>query len=517
MKGSSAKPVPRLEARQIDKVYPDGTVALTDVNFTVYQGEVHGLLGENGAGKTTLTKILSGLLPPTRGSVLWKIQPAHLNTPLDALKNGIGMVHQHFALVYPFTALENIALGQEAGKGLGGIGLDAIETRLKQVMAEGGLHAPLDIPVELLPVGVQQRIEILKLLYRDVELLILDEPTAVLTPQEADEMFETLRALKAQGKTIIFITHKLREVQALTDQVTVIRRGQHAGTVQTEDVDAKKLATMMVGHEVIPGVERGVAKPGEPVVTVEGLSVKDDLDDVAVRELSFEVRAGEIFGIAGVEGNGQTELGEAITGLRAWESGAVRMEGQPLAQLDPQSIYARGVAHIPEDRRRVGMVLEFSVMENSVLGLQSAPQFGGPLGRLDWGKVRRHAEALIERFSVKTQDLKTPAKSLSGGNQQKLVVGRELSKDPKFILAAQPTRGLDIGATQFIRDLLVKLRDEGKAILLISAELDEIFQLADRVGVMYEGTFTGIYPTEELDRERIGLLMGGMQEAGQPA
>ena len=505
---------PLLEARGIDKVYPDGTVALKGIDFQVYPGEIHGLLGENGAGKSTLTKILSGLLHATAGKLYWKGQQADFRSPLIALRHGVGMVHQHFALVSPFTALENIALGQEGGGGLGAVRIDAIKTKLTRVMDEGGLHAPLDVPVELLPIGVQQRIEILKLLYRDVELLILDEPTAVLTPQEADDMFVTLRKFKAAGKTIIFITHKLREVLELTDRITVLRRGRLGGTVHTEEVDSKELANLMVGRDVIPSVQRSPARPGKAILSIRGLRVRDDLKEVAAKDLSFDVHEGEIFGIAGVEGNGQTELGEAITGLRRWEQGQILLNGQPVAQLDPQSLYRNGLAHIPEDRRRVGMILDFTLMENSILGLQSAKEFRGALGRVKWNAVRKHAAKLIEVFSIQTQGPQAPVKSLSGGNQQKLVVGRELSKDPKFILAAQPTRGLDIGATQYIRDLLMKMRDRGKAILLISAELDEIFQLADRVGVMYEGEFTGVYPTESLNRERIGLLMGGMKEAG---
>lgn len=507
-----------LEAVGIDKIYPDGTVALEGVDVTIKKGEIHGLLGENGAGKTTLTKILSGLLKPTRGSVSWKSQPLRLRTPLDALKLGIGMVHQHFALVEPFTALENVALGQEGGIGLSVIDYDRVEEKLRRVMTEGGLDAPLDVPIELLPVGVQQRIEILKLLYREVELLILDEPTAVLTPQETDELFETLMKLKQTGKTIIFITHKLREVLEFTDSITVIRRGRLAGTVKTSDMDAQKLANLMVGRDVIPRVERGQAQAGKTMLEVKNLVVKDNLFEIAVDGLSFDVKEGEIFGIAGVEGNGQTELVEAITGLRAWESGEAIFDGIPIRSMDPQSSYIRGLAHIPEDRRRVGMILDFSVLENSVLGLQRTEPFRGALGRLSWGKVRHHAEHIVDKFDVKIADINSPIKSLSGGNQQKLVVGRELSKDPKLIIAAQPTRGLDIAATQFIRDLLVQLRDEGKAILLVSAELDEIFQLADRVGVIFEGKFTGITKTEQLDREKIGLMMGGMvEEVGQSA
>jgi simple sugar transport system ATP-binding protein len=501
-----------LEAVGIDKVYPDGTVALEGVDVQIHKGEIHGLLGENGAGKTTLTKILSGLLKPTRGSVSWKGQPLKLKTPLDALNLGIGMVHQHFALVEPFTALENIALGQEGGKGLSVIDYGRIEEKLKWVMEEGGLDAPLDVPVELLPVGVQQRIEILKLLYREVELLILDEPTAVLTPQETDDLFETLIKLKKTGKTIIFITHKLREIMDFTDSITVIRRGRLAGSAHTSDMDAQKLATLMVGHEVTSSVERGKARAGETVLEVKNIHVKDNLGETGVNGIDFEVKEGEIFGIAGVEGNGQTELIEAITGLRPWENGTVIFDGEDIKQMDPQSSYNRGLAHIPEDRRRVGMILEFSLMENSVLGLQTTDSFRGAFGRLSWKKVRKHTEDIIEKFSVKTNDIKSPVSSLSGGNQQKLVVGRELSKNPKLIIAAQPTRGLDISATQFIRDLLMQLRGEGKAILLVSAELDEIFQLADRVGVIYEGNFTGIFSNEELDREKIGLLMGGVLE-----
>ena len=505
---------PLIETRGLTKIYPDGTVALRDVDLDVRPGEIHGLLGENGAGKTTLTKILSGLLPRTAGRIVWKGIPVLFHSPREALAAGIGMVHQHFALVGPFTGLENIALGQEGGSLLGRVHADRIERKLRDIMKRSGLSAPLDVPVELLPVGVQQRIEILKMLYRDVELLILDEPTAVLTPQEADELFQTLRGLTAQGKTVIFITHKLKEVMEVTDHITVLRAGQVVASLSTTEATPERLSTLMVGREVISQVERKDAQAGKPVLTVRGLTVQGDVGERAVRELSFEVRTGEIFSIVGVQGNGQSELIEALTGLRPF-AGEAAVAGRSLKNLSPGEIGACGVAHIPEDRRRMGLILPFTVAENSILGLQCFPRFRGALGRLHWGRIHHHARDLIQRFSIQAAGVKTPAGSLSGGNQQKLVVGRELSKEPKLVIAAHPTRGLDVAATQYIRDLLVELRDRGVAILLVSADLDEVFQLADRIGVIYEGRFTGVAPIEELDRETIGLLMGGMslQEA----
>lgn len=504
---------PLLEAQRVGKIYADGTEALKNVDFHVREGEILGLLGENGAGKTTLTKILSGLLKPTTGKLLWQGQPAPFRNPMDALREGIGMVHQHFALVNPFTALENVALGQEGGKGLGGVQFKRIESKLSQIMIEGGLRAPLDIPIELLPVGVQQRIEILKMLYREVGLLILDEPTAVLTPQEVDELFATLRGLRDQGKTIIIITHKLKELLALTDRITVLRQGQTIGTVQTSEANPESLAMMMVGREITVKIQHAQKEPGQAVLHVQGICANNELNTQAIDHLNFEVRKGEIFGIAGVEGNGQTELVEVLTGLRRATNGVFYIGDTECTHLGPQALYRLGVGHIPEDRRRVGMVLEFSVLENSILGLQREKRFAGFMGKLSWTKVRKHAKEIVERFEVLTQSLKTLSKSLSGGNQQKLVVGRELSKDPTLIIASQPTRGLDISSTQYIRNLLASLRDEGKAILLVSADLDEIMQLSDRVGVMFTGAFTGILPGIEADRRKLGLLMGGISDS----
>jgi len=499
-----------IETRGLTKIYSDGTVALQDVDFRVQPGEIHGLLGENGAGKTTLTKILSGLLHPSSGEIRWLGKPVRFATPREALQAGIGMVHQHFALVEPFTGLQNVALGQEGGELLAPVHLSQIAEKLEEIMDQTGLRAPIDLPVELLPVGVQQRIEILKMLYREVQLLILDEPTAVLTPQEADELFKTLRALRALGKTVIFITHKLKEVMVLTDRITVLRRGRAVAQVETSASSPEKLSTLMVGHELESHVERRRAEAGEIVLTVSHLTVPGDLRKEAVRDVSFEVRAGEIFAVAGVQGNGQTELVEALTGLRSWISGDARVSEMSLRGLRPDQVFRCGVAHIPEDRRRHGLILPFTVAENSIFGLQRTPQFRGVLGALSGQRIDAHARGVIERFAIQAPGVRAPAQSLSGGNQQKLVVGRELSKRPKLLVAAQPTRGLDVAATQYIRDLLLKLRAEGVGILLVSADLDEVFQLADRVGVMYEGRFTGVVPAERLSREVIGLMMGGV-------
>jgi len=516
--GAGAKPAPfffmaeaLLLAQGITKVYPDGTVALTGVDFEVQPGEVHGLLGENGAGKSTLTKIISGLLPPTAGRIFWKGKPVRFSSPREALRAGIGMVHQHFALVGPFTGLENIALGAEGGGLLFPVRAEAIRRRVEELMAASGLQAPLDVPVEELPVGVQQRIEILKMLFRDVDLLILDEPTAVLTPQEVDELFPILRRLAQQGKSVVFITHKLREILAVTDRVTVLRRGRVVAVRKTAETTVEELAQLMVGETMVAQAQRSRRPPGEVVLRVRDLRVLGPEGRPAVDGVSFEVRAGEIFAIAGVQGNGQSELVEALVGLRPW-TGEAELLGQSLRGKSPAQLSALGVAHIPEDRHALGLILEFSVAENAVLG-RLAP-FLNPVGGVRWGRVQRFAQDLLVRFSVQARGVRAPARSLSGGNQQKLLVGRELSKSPKLLIANQPTRGLDVAATRYIRDLLLRLRDEGLAILLVSADLDEIFELADRVAVMYRGTFSGILPAEELDRERIGLLMGGVVAEG---
>jgi simple sugar transport system ATP-binding protein len=505
-----------VRAEGITKVYPDGTVALSGVDLEVRPGEVLGLLGENGAGKTTLTKILSGLLPPTSGRLLTPKGPVRFHSPKDALGLGIGMVHQHFALVDTFTALENVALG------LPRLSRTLLRKRLENLVEETGLKVPLDVPVEKLAVGERQRVEILKVLAREVELLILDEPTSVLTPVETAELFKFLRRLKEQGKAVIFITHKLKEALAVTDRIVVLRRGKVAGEVETGKTTAVELAKLMVGTEVeLKGrpvelsveVEAQAAsgpRKEEPALVVKDLFVRADTGEWAVRNLSFELFPGEILGIAGVEGNGQTELVEAICGLRPIGSGKVFLFGREVSGLSPTDLYRLGLAHIPEDRWKYGLILSFTVAENAILGMQRERRFQF-LGFVRAKAVREHAGRLVKEFGIQAAGISAPVKSLSGGNQQKLIAGRELTKDPRVIVAAQPTRGLDIGAAQFIRDLLLRLRDEGRAILLVSADLDEVLALSDRVAFMYEGGFTGIARPAELSPEAVGLLMGGVK------
>lgn len=418
------------------------------------------------------------------------------------------MVHQHFALVGPFTGLENVALGLEGGGALFPVQATAIRSQLEAIMEQSGLVAPLDVPVEELPVGVQQRVEILKMLYREVDLLILDEPTAVLTPQEAEELFGVLRNLAAQGKSVVFITHKLEEIMTATDRVTVLRQGKVVAVRETGETSVEELAQLMVGRE-LPGLrERAGNPPGRVILRVQDLVVPGREGQPAVKGVSFTVQEGEIFGIAGVQGNGQSELVEALVGLRPWE-GEVELAGESLRGLGPAEIANLGLAHIPEDRQNTGLILDFTLAENSILGRLRA--FQSRLGRLRWRKVHRFAQELIANFSIQAPSPIVPARYLSGGNQQRLVVGRELSKSPKLLIANQPTRGLDIAATHYIRDLLLELRDQGMGILLVSADLDEIFELSDRVAVMYRGEFTAIVPREELDRGKVGLLMGGVR------
>ena len=512
-----------LRAEGITKVYSNGTVALKEADLEIHSGEIIGLLGENGAGKTTFTKILSGLLPPTKGRVISPRGPVRFKSPREALSFGIGMVYQHFALVGTFNAAENVALSHE--RPFSPIQLAATKKRLQQLMEESGLHVPLDVPVEKLAVGEQQRVEILKVLSRDVDLLILDEPTSVLTPLEVDELFSLLRKLKGAGKSIILITHKLKEVGSVTDRVVVLRHGEMVGDVPTAQASTEQLAQLMVGKaldeevgavelqdKVLPTSERERAnvRTEQPVLEVAGLTVKGNTGETAVEDLSFEVYGGEIFGIAGVEGNGQSELVESLTGLRRAEGGSASINGKNILGLDPREIYMLGVAHIPEDRWRLGLVLPFTLAENAILGVQRWDEFRGPMSFLRWGKVNQHVRALMDRFEIRAAGPSAPAKSLSGGNQQKLIVGRELAKDPHIVVASQPTRGLDIGAAKYIRDLLVEMRNKGRAILLVSADLDEVLALSDRIAIMYEGKFMTIASPKDLDRETIGMLMGGV-------
>jgi len=513
-----------LRAERITKIYSDGTAALKEATVEIRPYQILGLLGENGAGKTTLTKILSGLLPPTHGRVISPKGPVRFTSPREALDFGIGMVHQHFALVGTFTAAENVALSHE--RPFSQLQLAKTRERLAALMEESGLHVPLDVPIEKLAVGEQQRVEILKVLSRDVNLLILDEPTSVLTPLEVDVLFSLLERLRDEGKSIILITHKLKEVGSVTDRVVVLRQGEMVGDVRTAEVTSQKLARLMVGEaldeevdavelrdEELPSTRRRaeVDRSGAGVLHVENLVVRGNTGETAVDGVTFDVYGGEIFGIAGVEGNGQSELVEALTGLRTAVSGVATIKGTDVIGMDPNRIYRLGVAHIPEDRWVLGLVLPFTLAENAILGIHRWERFRGPLSVLRRGRITKHVRELMDRFDIQATGPNAPAKSLSGGNQQKLIVGRELAKDPAIIVASQPTRGLDIGAAHYIRQTLQEMCDRGRAILLVSADLDEVLAHADRMAIMYEGKFMEVCAPSDLgDRERIGMLMGGV-------
>lgn len=506
---------PFIEMKAIHKTYPDGTVALRGVDFHLQPGEIVGLLGENGAGKTTLMKILSGLLRPTRGEIYLDGRPLSFRNPSDALHVGIGMVHQAFTLVPPYTALQNILLGQEAAGALSFLQVEAARKKVTDLLVETGLAVSLDVPVELLPIGVQQRVEIVKTLYQGTSILILDEPTSALAPLEVLELFQFLRRLKESGKSIVFITHKLKEVLEISDRIEVLRNGQVMGEILTAQATPEKLAEMMVGRQLVPRVHRAIKPPGDAVLSVRNLQAMGDLGALAVKSLSFEVQAGEILGVAGVEGNGQSELVQALTGLRPLKSGEIVLNGTSLQHFNPLELYQQGVCHIPEDKARFGLALNFDVAENSLLSRQREPAFLRGMDRLDWKNILAFAWQLVKKFNVLTPSIRTVVRSLSGGNQQRLLVGRELSKQPSLVIAVHPTRGLDIASTVYIRELLVKMRDEGKGVLLISADLDEILELSDRIAVMYEGTFIGLGKAEEFSREEIGLMMGGIAPKGR--
>jgi simple sugar transport system ATP-binding protein len=499
---------PVLELRGITKRFP-GVLANDHIDLTLEQGTIHALLGENGAGKTTLMNILYGLYKPDEGEIFVNGEPFHVHSPSDAIARGIGMVHQHFMLIPVFTVTENVMLGEESLKTGGFLDREAAAKRIREISTQYGLEVNPDSYIKDLPVGVQQRVEIIKLLYRNANILIFDEPTAVLTPQEADELFEIMHSLTAQGKSIIFITHKLREVLQVADMITVIRRGKVIGSVLPSEADQSKLASMMVGREVKLELEKEPAKPKETILKVENLIVTDETHQVAVDDVTFEVREGEILGIAGVQGNGQTELVEAVTGMRDVEDGKVFLMGQDVTHAIPRKFTEAGTAHVPEDRQRDGLVLPFPVMENLMLCTYYLPPFAkGAI--IQWDYVMQNATRLVEEFDIRTPSIFTPAGSLSGGNQQKVIVARELSRPIHLLVAAQPTRGLDVGSIEYIHSQILKRRDEGVAVLLVSTELDEIMQLSDRIAVMYRGKITATVSAEEASKELIGLLMAGV-------
>jgi len=495
-----------LEAKNITKQFP-GVLANDHVNFDLRKGEIHALLGENGAGKTTLMNILYGLHKPDSGEIFVDGKSIVIHSPKDSIQVGIGMVHQHFMLIPVFSVAENIMLGDETTH-MGMLDTKAVSQRVHELSQQYSLEVDPSALVGQLSVGAQQRVEIVKTLYRNASILILDEPTAVLTPQETDDLFRVMRKLTGRGVSIIFITHKLKEVLAVADRITTMRAGRVIGTVKPSETNEAKLASMMVGREVILTVHKGEAKPKEEVLRVEHLCVLDDRDLEAVNNVSFEVHAGEILGIAGVQGNGQTQLAEALTGLRPTKSGKMIMGGKDLSGKPPRPIIETGLAHIPEDRQRHGLVLSYTVADNMVLCNYYLPPFARGMV-LQQEKVDENARKLIKDFDVRTPSPYVPTSKLSGGNQQKVIVARELSRDVKLVIASQPTRGLDVGSIEYIHKEIVIMRDRGVGVLLISAELDEIMSLSDRVAVMYRGQIVATVDAKQADREQLGLWMAG--------
>jgi len=498
-----------LELRQITKRFGD-VLANDHVDIVVKPGTIHAIVGENGAGKSTAMRIAYGFYTADSGEILVDGQVRDIKSPHDAIALGIGMVHQHFMLVETMTVAENIVLGAEPGSALA-LDLKSAASQIRQLSEEFKLAVNPNEPVEHLSVGQQQRVELLKALYRHARLLILDEPTAVLTPLEVEEFFAILRRMREQGKTVIIITHKLSEVLAISDEVTVMRDGKVVGRVQTKDTNAAELARLMVGREVLLRVEKSDPEVGRSELEVRNLSVSDVNGTKRVNNVSFEVRSGEIVGIAGVEGNGQTELIEALAGLvePARLSGEINFEGRNINAMSARVRRELGIAHIPEDRHRRGLLLDFSLAENSILGVHYRPPVAAFAGGifLDENAIQRRASEIIREFDVRPPNAALPARALSGGNQQKLIIGREYHLDPKLLLVSQPTRGVDIGAIEFIHRQLVSLRDSGCAILLVSAELEEVTSLSDRLLVIHEGRIAGEVDPKVGTLEEIGLLM----------
>ncbi|USZ68776.1 ABC transporter ATP-binding protein [Halorussus salilacus] len=500
----------------ITKRFP-GVVANDEVDLEVEAGTVHALLGENGAGKTTLMNVLYGLYRPDGGQIRLHGQPRTFETPRDAIDAGVGMIHQHFMLVDTLTVAENIVLGHEPRK-WGGLAVDRAraEREVRELSQRYGFDVDPDARIEDVSVGVQQRVEILKALYGGADVLILDEPTAVLTPQEVEDLFEVFDELAAEDKTIIFITHKLGEAMEAADEITVLRDGKNVGSVDTDETSREQLAELMVGREVLLEADKDPADVGEAGLSVSGLRVTDDRGVEQVSDVDIEAREGEVFGIAGVDGNGQSELVEAITGLRTPDSGRVSLHGEDVTDRSRRERIDEGMAYIPEDRQERGLVMGFDLVENGLLGSQHARPYAEN-GRIDWSRTRDHAEAVIEEYDVRPPNPDAEAESLSGGNQQKFIVGREFARDPDVVVASHPTRGVDVGSIEFIHDRLLDLRREGKTILLVSSKLDEVRQLSDRLGVMYEGELVDVVDPERVTEEQLGLLMAGETPEDAPS
>jgi ABC-type uncharacterized transport system ATPase subunit len=496
--GGSATP-PLVVLDRITKRFP-GVLANDEVDLELRAGEVHALIGENGAGKSTLMRILYGMYPADGGRIVVRGQEVKISSPRDAIANGIGMVHQHFVLVDPFTVTENIILGEEGGERLD---MEAAQSRVAELAESYAFRVDPAAVVEELSVGEEQRVEILKALYRGVEILILDEPTAVLTPSETRDLFGNLRKLREAGRTIVFISHKLDEVMEIADRITVLRRGRVVGETRPSETSKPKLAEMMVGRPVLFRLEKPDVRIGDPVLRVQDLTGEGKLNGV-----SLEVRAGEILGVAGVEGNGQRELAESLIGLRTLRAGTIELDGSSIGGRAVEDIRNVGVGYIPEDRHEQGLVLSMSLWENAVLGRQDDAEFSGALGVLLIKKIKGLASRLVELFDIRTQSVDVTASTLSGGNQQKLILARELETDPKLLIAAQPTRGLDVGAIEFVWKEILDQKAAGRGVLLISAELDEIYALSDRIVTLYEGKITGEFPPDA-PPEQVGIGMLG--------
>ncbi len=492
----------------ITKAFP-GTLANDGINFDVKEGEVHSLLGENGAGKTVLMSILYGLYKPDAGQIFVKGKEVKIDNPAKAINLGIGMVHQHFMLVPSLTVAENIVLGSEPKKYMFVFNSTKANKNINKLSNKYGLEVDPEANVNTLPVGVQQRVEILKALFRGAEILILDEPTSVLTPQEVDGLFKAIMALKQQGKSVVFISHKLKEVCTISDRITVLKRGRLVGTVDKNSTDMEELAKMMVGREIPRIFSENRLRTEKVVLQAKGLKAFDKRKMMGLRSVTFEIHESEILGIAGIEGNGQSELIEVLMGLRKLDEGRILLNGVPIEGASVHERIEKGLSIIPEDRQKTGLVLDFSVSENLILGRQDKPPFAEKWYTLNLEKEVELADELIKEYSIQTPNKETLVRFLSGGTQQKVVVAREFSRNPKFIIASQPTRGLDIGATEYVRRKLIEMRDKGCAILLISADLDEVLSLSDRIAVIYEGKIVAIKERDKTSELEIGLLMTG--------
>lgn len=500
-------PSPIIKMHHITKQF-GAVVANDSVDLEITPGEIHALVGENGAGKTTLMNILYGLLGADSGDIYINDKLTKIDSPTTAIKNGIGMVHQHFMLIPPFTVTENVILGKEPNRFRFLIDKLRAKQQVEAVSREYGLKVDPNNKIERIGVGIEQRVELIKILYREAKILILDEPTAVLTPQETDELFSILRQFRQQGKTIIFITHKLNEVIELSDRITVMKSGKAVGVLNTVETSKEEIARLMVGRDILFQVKKTPAQLGETILEVAQVNAVNNKKLAILKDISFSIQAGEILGIAGVEGNGQTKLVEVLTGLRKISSGEIYLFEKKITNHSPVELFAQHIAHIPEDRLRRGLVLDFTVAENLILGRHQEPSFTR-LGVLNSEQIWHNADKLINDYDIRPRNPKAYAWKLSGGNQQKVIIARELSRNPKLLIAAQPTRGLDIGATEFIHQQIIAVRDKSVAVLLISADLSEVMFLSDRIAVIYEGRIVDIVTTDKTNIRELGLMMTG--------